>query len=167
MVHAAWSLILHRALWIPLLFTSISSCLCNAAVIQQCIVMPGCPSAPIPFKAHPTGWHQGVGCCSSVWHLLKQLGKFSSLHLILAGFYLCKPRQFCLTGGFSLFGFSTCVQHLSADFFFHPPTPFSPLPLKKHYSGMVLITKHKHRGRDSFFFCIHGAFLQIAAGERV
>lgn len=76
---SAWPPILHKAQWIPRLLTSVSSCLCNAADTQQCIVMPGCPSTLIPFKAHPTGWHQGVGSCSKVWQLLKQLGKLANL----------------------------------------------------------------------------------------
>lgn len=52
----------HIILWSPLL-TRIASRPCNAAGVQRCIVMPGCPTAPIPFKALPSGWHQ-LGCCS-------------------------------------------------------------------------------------------------------
>lgn len=52
----------HSILWSPFL-TRIASCPCNATDIQRCIVMPGCPSAHIPFKALPPGWHQ-PGCCS-------------------------------------------------------------------------------------------------------
>lgn len=123
MVQSAWPLILHKALWIPLLFTSISSCLCNAADIQQCIVMPECPSALIPFKAHPTGWHQGLGCHSNVWHLFKQWDKLASLPSIHPYWFL--PRQFCCTGGFSLFGFLFVFSIYRTNFFSHPPTPFS------------------------------------------
>lgn len=53
---------LFAILWSPLL-TRIASRPCNAAGVQRCIVMPGCPTAPIPFKALPSGWHQ-LGCCS-------------------------------------------------------------------------------------------------------
>lgn len=35
--------------------TGVASCPCDAAGIQRRIVMPGCPSAPILFKALPSG----------------------------------------------------------------------------------------------------------------
>lgn len=64
MVTSAWppNQMLVALLWSPLLLTRIASCPRNAADVQQCIVVPGCSSAPIPFKAHPSGWHQ-LGCC--------------------------------------------------------------------------------------------------------
>lgn len=64
MVTSAWppNQMLVSLLWSPLLLTKIASCPRNVADVQQCIVMPGCSSTPISFKAHPLGWHQ-LGCC--------------------------------------------------------------------------------------------------------
>lgn len=127
----------HIISWSPLL-TGIASCPCNAVGVQRCIVMPGCPSAPIPFKALPSGWHQ-LGCCSKRCPLFKQSSvgfvpewawlihpAFSTTTKTQRNFYLplwkAKSKQLCLTGGFSLCGFFFvfCIyQHI-----FHPPSFF-------------------------------------------
>lgn len=132
MVHSARPLILNKALWIPLLFTGISSCLCNAADIQQCIVMPGCPSALIPFKANPTGWHQGVGCCSNVWHLFKQLDKLASLPKTHPYWFLPvqNPDSFVsLVVSLCLVSY-LCSAFIWRIFFSNLPTPFPPFHLR-------------------------------------
>lgn len=70
------------------------------------------------------------------------------IKLTLAGFYLCKPRQFCLTGGFSLFGFLLVFRiYLQTSFSIHP----------LHFPHF-----HLRNTTATWFW-----FSQIAAGERV
>lgn len=118
----------HIILWSPLL-TRIASRPCNAAGVQRCIVMPGCPTAPIPFKALPSGWHQ-LGCCSKrcpfffsnqVWALYRsQQGSWS---LKPISYHFAKLDKIVLSLCSLFVWLLLCALHLSADFF-HPPTFF-------------------------------------------
>lgn len=182
MVTSAWphNQMLVALLWSPLLLTRIASCPRNAADVQQCIVVPGCSSAPIPFKAHPSGWHQ-LGCCRkctiyitpSFWEWILGMDLNWSLQKLSSTHPPWTPgrethtqrKKNCYTYHFAKLKpnssvsleVSLCVASRLCSAFIsrlsilpHAPSPATS-HLRKTKRNPMLITKQKHLGRDSFW----------------